>query len=208
MTEDNIIKFYDFLEGRIPLTDIENFIYSTKSLESQIDSDVYLDLVSLNYRDKYAEKTLRDFILKKVIARGQFETWRLKKILKSFIDDPSRTHKYLDQIYHLYCGTDQENGKRDYAYDFLGNLGLNYLYWIDEGYMRVNLGDNWEKAFNDSLKELDFYHGQLKPFATMILKAIDEREIEILDDGTYTITSELKAKLESDVIYRLKHPGL
>lgn len=102
MTEDNNIKFYDFLEGSITLNDIENFIYSTKSLESQIDSDVYLDLVSLNYKDKYAETTLRDFILKKIIARGQFETWRLKKILNSFIDDPLRTHKYLDQIYRKH----------------------------------------------------------------------------------------------------------
>jgi hypothetical protein len=207
MTEHYITKFYEFLEDEVTLTDIENFVYNTQELESEIGRDVYLDLITLNYKDKDAEAILKDIVINKLTHKEQFETWRLKKTLQNFINDPTKTHIYLDQIYHLYYGTLQENGQRHYEYKFLQNLGLNCLYWIEEGYMRAIHGDNWEKELKSSLKDLDFYHHQLQPFATIILKAIEDREIEILDNGTYRITHALKEKLESDSIYNLKHPG-
>ena len=53
------------------------------------------------------------------------------------------THRYLDQIYHLTCGTTSRfyNGKRDYAYNVSRKSdGLNYLYWTPhQGYMRDEL---------------------------------------------------------------------
>ena len=56
-----------------------------------------------------------------------------------------------------------------------------------------------------ALNELDFYHAQLKPFAEEILQALNNNNILINNEGSYTIKAELKLKLETDDIYKLKH---
>ena len=53
---------------------------------------------------------------------------------------------------------------------------------------------------------MEFYQVQLKPFAEEILNALNDDNIQILNDGTYIIKEELKSKLETDNIYELKHP--
>jgi len=80
------------------------------------------------------------------------------------------------------------------------------LYWLDEGYMKANYGDNWKEEYERSFNDFKFYHDQLKPFAKEILSALDTKQIVILKDGTYKISEDLKKKLQTDKIYKLKHP--
>ena len=54
-------------------------------------------------------------------------------------------------------------------------------------------GDNWKIEYGKCSTEFEFYHEQLKGFAAEIISAIDNKEIEIFNDGTYTITDDLKA---------------
>ena len=164
-----------------------------------------MNLIELNFKDKYEIAKLPDFIRNKIIEEGQFETWKLKRILNDFLTQPEKIDRNLDKIYHLYCGVYQDNRKRKYEYKFLGNLGLNYLHWTDEGYLKTFYGDNWKAEYEKCSTEFEFYHKQLKDFATEILTAIDSKEIQILNDGTYRISSDLKNKLEIDEIYKLKH---
>ncbi|WP_162794019.1 hypothetical protein [Runella rosea] len=207
MSDNNKIEFYKFLNGDKSVEDLENFIYSQPDLEQQLGSETYFNLIELNFKDKYNIAKLPDLIKTRIIEEGQFETWKLKRILNDFLTQPEKTDLNLDKIYHLYCGVYQENGERRYEYKFLGNLGLNYLHWTGEGYLKTFYGDNWKAEYEKCSTEFEFYHKQLKNFATEILSAIDSKEIEILNDGTYRISNDLKNKLETDEIYKLIHPN-
>lgn len=207
VSDKNKIEFYKFLNGDKSVEDLENFIYSQPDLEQQLDSETYLNLIKLNFKDKYDKAKLQDLIKNRIIEEGQFETWKLKRILNDFLTQSEKTDFNLYKIYHLYCGVYQDNGKRKYEYKFLGNLGLNNLHWADEGYLKALYGDNWKAEYEKCSTEFEFYHKQLKNFAIDILSAIESKGIEILNDGTYRISSDLKSKLETQEIYRLKHPN-
>lgn len=207
LSDTNKVEFYKFLNGKRTVEELRDFIYSQPDLEQQLESEAYLSLIELNFNDKYDRAKLPTLIKNSVVEEGQFETWKLKTLLNNFLSDVSNTHINLDKFYHLYCGIYQDEGQRRYEYKFLSNLGLNYLYWANEDYMKVNAGANWEVEYNNCFKDFAFYHAQLKPFAEEILGALDEHKIQILNDGTYLITDELKAKLETKTIYKLKHPG-
>ncbi|MBL7787636.1 MAG: hypothetical protein JNM36_17145 [Chitinophagales bacterium] len=184
-----------------------NFIYSQSDLEQQIGEETYLTLISLNVKDKYAGTIMSGLIQDKIIEAGAFETWKLKKVLTDFLTQPEKLDIHLDKIYQLYCGIYQGDEPRKYEYTFLGNLALNFLYWTEKGYLETFYGDNWKSKYEEVTTKFEFYHKQLKGFATQILLAIDNKEIEILNDGTYTITDELKRKLEPTTYYVLKEPN-
>ncbi len=199
-------EFYKFLNGDIAISTLENFIYKNSELEHHLNKDIYLELISFEFQEKYAVNRLSEFIKEKIIDEGEFETWRLKDILKAFLRDPNNLNIYLDKLYHCYCGIYQDNTKRKYEFKFLANLGLNYLYWVDKGYMKLNYGKNWRQEYERSFLDFEFYHKQLKPFAEDILYALNNRQIVIRNDGTYLINDELKQTFETDKIYQLKHP--
>lgn len=205
-TDDSItIEFFKFLNGEISVSDLESFIYHAIDLEKQMDTETYLELISIDFKDKFIITRLSDLIKERIIREGEFEAWKLRKVLNALITDSESLHIYLDKLYHLYCGVYQDTGKRKYQFKFLANLGLNYLYWIDEGYMRTNYGEHWKEEYDRSLQDLGFYHQQLKPFAEEILSALDNKQIVIQNDGNYQIADKLKSKLESDKVYLLKH---
>lgn len=200
---NNLIEFYKFLNGDASLVETETFITTNVDLQYQLDQDTYLKLLELNYNDKYAGYLLRQLITEHIISEGEYETWKLQSLLTDFLMNPLNIHHYLEKLYHLYCGTYRDNQQRRYQYKFLANLGLNSMYWLDEGYSKDNLGGNSERV---SKTTTDIYYQQLKPFAEEILKALNDKSIQIFNDGTYSITNELKAALETETIYELKHP--
>ncbi|MEA5260361.1 hypothetical protein VB264_21355 [Arcicella aquatica] len=208
ISDNNKIEFYKFLNGDISIADFEKFIYSQTDLEHQLDEKIYLELILFNFNDKYIKVLLSDFIKEYIIDEGQYETWKLKIILVDLIADQHNLHIYLDKLYHLYCGIYQDNGVRKYEFKFLSHLGLNYLYWMDKEYFKTHSSSsNWEVKYEKYFAEFEFYHQQLKPFAIDILAALNNKEIQILNDGTYSITENIKQKLEPDNIYKLKHPN-
>jgi hypothetical protein len=198
---------YQFLNGDISLSDIEQFILGQQDLEQQLGSEIYTELILFDFKDKNAANRLRDFLFKYVVQEGQFETWKLKTLLQRFLTDPGHAHLHLQELYDLYCGTLQENGEYRYQYRFLAHLGLNHLHWLEEGYLRTTQGDAWKAAYEKGLEELPFYHQQLKPFAEEILSALESGDVQISDDGTYRISDDVKARLETAQVYRLRHPG-
>ena len=206
LSDENKKEFYKFLNGETTVSELENFIYKHSDLEQELDRDTYLELISLDFNDKYVIARLTDFIKRKIIEEGHFETWRLRNILNAFLTDANNIQIHLDKLYHLYCGVYLDTGERRYEFKFLSNLGLNYLYWVDEGYMKANYGNNWKQEYERTFNNFEFYHEQLKPFAKEILLALNANKIIISNDGTYKISDDLKEKLETDKIYELKHP--
>ena len=140
-----------------------------------------------------------------IITESKFETWRLKNLLNQFIESSENIDQDLNQFYDLYCRTYNRMGEVQNGYKFLRNLGLNYFYWMDEGYLKTNHGGNWKIEYEKCKNDFGFYHQQLKPFAKIILEGLETNEIEILKIGDYKISNQLKSKLESDDFFQLKH---
>lgn len=197
-------KFYSFLNGDTSIIDFEKFIYSKSNLELQLNEKIFFELISFNYKNDIG--ILSNYIKQNIIDESYFETWKLKRLLGSFIEDSKQLHTYLEKFYHLYCGIILDSGFRKYEFKFLGNLGLNYLYWFNEDYLKAVYGDNWEIEYKKCSDNFDFYHRQLTPFAKDILNAINTEQIIIQNDGKYFISEKLKFKFEVENIYKLKHP--
>jgi hypothetical protein len=161
-------------------------------------------LISFEFKDKYANDKIRSLI-SRIINIGDFEKWKITNKLKSFIDKPEHTKDLLNDFYDLFFGFPNENPYEQKGYKFLQNLGLNCLYWIDEGYLKSSYGDSWIEYYKKYEAEIPLYHEQLVPIASLILSALTSDEIEIYGKGDYKISDFLKEKLESDKIIKLKH---
>jgi hypothetical protein len=206
ISDDNKTQFYKYLSADNSISDLENFIYKQSDLEQQLGNETYFDLINFNFKDKNTNR-LKDFLFGHIIDEGQFETWKLKTLLIDFLADSTKIDIYLDKFYHLYCGVYQDSGQRKYAFKFLGNLGLSYFWWLEEGYLKITFGDNWKREHDKSIEDFEFYHKQFQPFATEILSALEDGRIQIFSKGTYSITDDLKNKLETDEIFKLEHPN-
>ncbi|MFN8287717.1 MAG: hypothetical protein U0V74_13230 [Chitinophagales bacterium] len=197
--------FFPFLNGDISITDFEKTISTQNTLEDELPSEIFSQLLAFDFKDKYAHQNLVKFLNEQVIDVAEYETWKIKTTLNNLIADPPNLPVYLNKLYQLYCGQPKDDGLRIFQFRFLGSLGLNYFYWMDEGYLKANYGENWKLEYEKCLKGLDYYHQQLKPFAVEILDALENREIIIRSDGTYQISEPLKQSLEGNV-YQLIHP--
>ncbi len=54
ISEHTELKFYEVLKHKISIQDFEQWVYETKELESELPEDTCINLISLNYKDKYA----------------------------------------------------------------------------------------------------------------------------------------------------------
>ncbi len=107
----------------------------------------------------------------------------------------------------IQCSTAHATDRVRWSKDigFSGNLGLNYFYWMDEGYLSTFNKGGLQVELKKAKGDFKFYHAQLKPIAQKILRAIESKDIEIKKFGEYLITDDLKADMESDQIFKLKH---
>jgi len=126
-------KFYEVLKYKISIHDFERWVYETKDLELELSEDIYTDLISLNYKDKYAHNELEK-IVKPFVDNGKFEIKRISKYLKSIIDRDEKCAESIELTYDLYC-----NG-----YAFLRRLGLTYGLLIS-----CPPAGNYQKSWNE-----------------------------------------------------------
>ena len=198
--------FYKFLNGDINISDFEKLIYQHQVWDKLLGEDLYFELVNFDFQDKNSSVRMRELILNKIVEEGEFETWKLKVLLHKFLSDVKNIPQYLENFYALYCGIYQSNGVRKFSYKFLGNLGLNYFFWKDEDFLKQQYGENWKIEYDKILSDFEFYHSQLKPIANEILLGLENGDIQIWNDGQYTIDGNLRARLEADRVFKLQHP--
>jgi hypothetical protein len=136
-------------------------------------------LIELNFKDKYSDGLLVNLITEKIIKQGDFLTWKIKELLTRFIESPHEYQSLLNEFYMLSTNAYNSQGGIAKGFKFLQNLGLNYLYWMDEGYLKTNYGKKWQIEYQKCKEDLPFYHKQLEPIASRILKALNDKEIEI-----------------------------
>ena len=108
-------KFYDTLNHKINISDFEQWVYETKALESELPEEDYIELISINFKDKYVLNELKK-VVGKYIQHGEFETKRVSKMLESIINRDERCADSIYMTYDLYCK----------GYSFFSRLGLTY----------------------------------------------------------------------------------
>jgi hypothetical protein len=114
LTEFQLVT-YKLIAKEFALSEFEKLIYSYSELESILDSEDYIELISLNYKTPSslyeAEK-----LLTKYVDVGKYYEWYVEQILMKIIERPKNVQKYIEQCYDLYCD----------GFGFLDNLGIGY----------------------------------------------------------------------------------
>jgi hypothetical protein len=109
------IQFFKVYNDEISVADFEKWLYKQKELEALLDNETYIELISLNFKDRHIKHEMSKVIDPR-LDFGKFEDRKLKKILNDLLNRTVDFTKSLIDTYDLYCS----------GYKFLDNLGLRY----------------------------------------------------------------------------------
>jgi hypothetical protein len=126
--------FYRTIAGDVPLPNFEQWLYTHEEIERLLQADDYLDLLTLNYHKSGAKYELSK-LLRKHIDLGDFETYKLLKLLQEAILKTPRLPFILVEFYNLYCR----------GYHFLQDLGLGYGLAVDSPWVENTTADTWNE---------------------------------------------------------------
>ena len=135
--------FYRIITGEIPLLDFEQWLYASAEVEQLLSADDYLALLTLNYQKSGARHEVVK-VLKQQIDLGEFETYKLLKLLQEAILKTPRLPFILVEFYYLYCR----------GYDFLQDLGLGYGLTVDSPWVENTTADSWDELTSAQQAEL------------------------------------------------------
>lgn len=107
--------FFQAMNGQMDLANFEQWVYSSSDLEQELSKQLYLDLISLNYKQSGAKYEL-SHLLERHIDKGEYETYKLRRLLNQAKLRNLELPGVLEQFYDLYC----------HGYYFLQELGINY----------------------------------------------------------------------------------
>lgn len=106
---------YDLFYGNIEISRFEAWVYSSTDLESILNQDDYLELISLDFKSHHIKYEIEK-ILEKYIDLGRFERQRIVSLLYDALKSKKDWPDILRRFYGMYC-----NG-----YYFFEDLGLGY----------------------------------------------------------------------------------
>lgn len=167
------IKFFKFLYGEESVNTFEQWVYETDDLENQLTNDDYLNLISLDFSEQNSQYEAGK-ILEQYIEAGDYETWKLRRLLTTVLEQAQNLPEVLSQFYTLYCK----------GYDFLDGIGLGCGLSIRVPLNSLDYSaDCWEDLSHEEKHQL--LHSLL-PKATAeaqtILSWLDERKIVITNE--------------------------
>lgn len=109
---------YNLIYNNTSIYQFEDWIYNNESIMVYISYDDYIDLISIDYKDKYARGTLFK-IINPYINYGVFEAINLLSLLEKCLDnnfDFDQLAHIYQEFYYMYCK----------GYYFLDELGMMY----------------------------------------------------------------------------------
>lgn len=109
------LKFYEVLNHKTGIQDFEKWLYEANDLEAELSEETYVDLISINYKSKFAYNDLEK-VIGNFVNNGKFEIKRIKRVLESIINRGEKCAESIEMTYDLYCS----------GYKFLRRLGLRY----------------------------------------------------------------------------------
>jgi len=182
------LEFYKALKQKITLLDFEQWVYKTDELEHELPDDVYIDLISLNFKGKFAHDELAE-IISSFVKYGEFEIKRLEKYLISIISRDSNCAESIEMTYDLYCD----------GYVFLRRLGLVYGLTVACPPMH-NYQKSWKEISKEEQDELlNEFYPEIITDAKNALAWIHKRKIVIentLDENGHYEYKDLRNQEE------------
>ncbi|MEM6805451.1 MAG: hypothetical protein AAF696_28900 [Bacteroidota bacterium] len=76
-------EFFKYLDNEIGISELEQWMYRQLDLEASIGERNSLFLLEFDYRQKFAQLEIRNFILKHLISEKEFAEWKMGKICAS-----------------------------------------------------------------------------------------------------------------------------
>lgn len=143
--------FFDTLSGDKTILEFEGWLYSDTRLESILQPEDYLELISFGYKSDTAKKWLPR-LLEKYIDKGELEKRRINRLLTKALNRDQDLPQILMSFYDMYCK----------GYNFFDNLGLGYSLRVEVP-GRNNYQETWddltepekERLLNSFYPELD-----------------------------------------------------
>lgn len=162
--------FFETLHGDKSIPEFEQWLYADKRLEGLLTPEDYLDLISFGYKGEGVKYELTK-LLEKHINKGEYEQWKLFRLLRKALQRDSDLPHILMTFYDLYCR----------GYYFLDNLGLVYGLAVEVPYGQAN---SWEELTPEQQQDLlnSFYPG---------LEEEIKRVIGWLENGKVVLTGVL-----------------
>ncbi len=154
-----------------PVREFEWWFYDTNILEKILGDEDYFNLISLDFAKRGSRYELIK-ILERHINAGEYETWKLRKLLTLFLSQEGDLPLILCEFYELYCD----------GFYFLDTLGLGYGLAIrvpPHGYS----SEYWQELADEEKERL---LGSILPDAIdearKVLTWLDQGEIVIIDE--------------------------
>tara|TARA_B100000795_G_C22548003_1_gene341388 strand:- start:54 stop:623 length:570 start_codon:yes stop_codon:yes gene_type:complete len=76
-------ELYKYLDKKISLTQLEEFIYKSPKIESEIGENNYQTLLEFNFNKKNADLEIQNFLLREVVQENEFSNWKVNLLLQS-----------------------------------------------------------------------------------------------------------------------------
>jgi hypothetical protein len=115
--------FFETIEGDKSVLEFERWLYANTDLEKVLDSTSYLELISIGYNNSAAKYELK-ILLEQLIDTGEYETWRLVRMLTQALQRDQNLPNLLMAFYDLHW----------HGYTFLEDLGLRYGLTVEVPY--------------------------------------------------------------------------
>jgi hypothetical protein len=171
------IEFFKVLNGEMAVENFEQWLYKNKNIETHFEQADYLNLISLNFRDRqfrYEMKKIAD----KYLDYGEFEKRKLQKILHDLISKTPGFAGSLIATYNLYCR----------GYRFFDHIALGYgLTFADDFY---EFRDWEELTIYEKNKRINQIYDGVKAEAEKIQYWLDKEKIiltgEVDEIGHYS----------------------
>jgi hypothetical protein len=160
-------RFYKTIKGDISLDDFEQWLYANKELEKYLNSDDYLDLISLSFKKSGAKYELWN-LLKKHIDLGAFEKYKMLELLNEAKQKNERLPYILMEFYDLYCK----------GYSFLQDLGLGIGLAVEVQRVNNTTADTWDELTIEQQKELlDSFSPELEDCIGQVIYWLETKKI-------------------------------
>ncbi|MCT4639211.1 MAG: SUKH-3 domain-containing protein [Bacteroidales bacterium] len=102
-------RILNFLIGKEKANDFELWLYNNTDIESRIGSELYSELIDINYRDKFVLNNFSKVIIGNHISEEDFKQWKYLKTLEDSGWYKGRNTKVKIPIFHrvpsIKCAT-------------------------------------------------------------------------------------------------------
>lgn len=155
---------YRFIKLQIPISELEQWLYCHDELEDILGNNEYFDLVSRDYKSKYAfqetEKQIRN-----MINFGSFEQERILSLLNRLDQDDRESLGVMERLYDDYCE------------------GFTFLRYIALYFITTN--DEYIEALRNDQTRFQQYLVPIKVEVKRLLVFFEKKELSIVGENEY-----------------------